>query len=326
MSSLHHRVIGVILAVVCFAGQAWAAVTEGKSVELPAWLAQVPVLNSGGEQAFQFRANLDAAGVRLQAYVSSSPPNHRCVVFCDAHDGLPLIVAIDGEAWIYDLISGQIVHYKTESKFDLLVKDDQVEFNWGILKAGQGEGIHVDVASFLTTPNISELEAMKSATNRFAAGSTARGSKAILEVTASDPPLPTRLILALASTPPGHIECDGFRFGEPLPQWGRPLNAETLMKDVPYLDAADMKDAPKDKQELLAITTKLLFGGATFLLRPALRDPAARQKLEQSSPKLDFKELDLHEKLLRDAWLRALEHQGFVPAKSFPPLSPEWAK
>ena len=95
---------------------------------------------------------------------------------------------------------------------------------------------------------------------------------------------------------------------------------ETLAKDVPFLDATNMKNVGQSKQEQLRMTTELLFGQVTFLLRPALRTPELRQKLEQSYPKLDFKQMELHEKLLKTAWLRTLDKQDSNPAKFAPPL------
>jgi hypothetical protein len=93
-----------------------------------------------------------------------------------------------------------------------------------------------------------------------------------------------------------------------------------LLKDVPYLDAADRKDVPKDKQEAAQQAKDLLFGAASLLIRPSISDPTIRKQLEQFTSKLNYPELELHEKLLKDAWLRALEHQGCEPAKSFPSL------
>ncbi|HEY3836522.1 MAG TPA: hypothetical protein VGL72_08120, partial [Bryobacteraceae bacterium] len=234
-------------------------------------------------------------------------------------DGLPLVVVIDGDGWIYDLIGGQITHYKSEPKFDLQVKGDQVEFAWGFMPEGKEWGFHVDFGSFLTSRNVVEMKLTKEAAARTLAATTARGSRAIFQVTTADPPLPLRLMLAFPP-PIGHMECDGIRVGEALPRWHHPFDVATLLKDVPYLDAADRKDVPKDKQEAAQQVKDLLFGAASLLIRPSINNLTIRKQLEQITHKLNYPELELHEKLLKDAWLRALEHQGCEPAKSFPPL------
>jgi hypothetical protein len=318
-------IAGTALALVCFVASSRAAVTEQAAVQEPAWLAQVPVLKSGGDLPFQFRATLEMSGRRLTVYVSWAPPNHRGIVFCDGVDGLPLMVAIDGDGWMYDLVGGQIVHFESEPKFNLGIDGDQAEFRWGIVPKSQGYSMRVDFASFLRAPNTVELKATEDTNGRSAAARSARGSRAVLQVTATDPPLPSKLMLSFpAIVPPGRIEFDSFHFGKPLPRWHHPIDVETLKKDVPYIDANHLEGLSSDQQELLELSRQLLFGEVSFLLRPALRDPELQKKLEQISSKLDFKEMELHEKLLKDAWLRALEHQGSNPAKFAPPLSPDW--
>jgi hypothetical protein len=158
------------------------------------------------------------------------------------------------------------------------------------------------------------------AEERSAAGSTEKGSKAILTASLSDPPLPKRCILAVTSGDATiQITCDGFQFNGKMPAWHHTLDIEKLMKDVPYLDAVEIKYAPQDPEDQAKMTKGLLLGTATLLIRPALRDPAIRKNLEQSGNHLDFKQIELHEKLLRGAWLRALERQQFDPAKGLPP-------
>jgi hypothetical protein len=66
------------------------------------------------------------------------------------------------------------------------------------------------------------------------------------------------------------------------------------------------------------VAEALLAGEATFLIRPALHESALRKELEQRFGTLNFKQIELHENLLKKAWLRALERQRCEPAKSFP--------
>lgn len=318
-------IFSAALATICSAAHSFGAVTEQTPIQEPAWLAQVPVLKSGGELAFQFRATLEMSGRRLTVYVSWAPPNHRGIVFCDGLDGLPIMMAIDGDGWMYDLVGGQIVHFDSEPKFNLGIDGDQAEFRWGIVPKSQNSGMRVDFASFLRAPNTVELKATEDATGRSAAARSARGSRAVLQVTPTDPPLPSKLMLSFpAITPPGRMEFDAIHFGKPLPRWHHPIDVETLKKDVPYIDANHLEGLSKDQQELLELSRQLLFGEVSLLLRPALREPELQKKLEQVSSKLDFKQMELHEKLLKDAWLRALEHQGSNPAIFAPPLSPDW--
>lgn len=314
-------IAGTLLALVCGAASSLAAVTEKAPIQEPPWLSEVPVLKSGDARPFQFRCKVDMGPLRLIVYVSWAPPDHRTIIFCDGTDGLPLIVVSDGDGWMYDLVGGQIVHYKAEPKFDLHVKGDDAVMAWGFVKSTEPWSIYLDVESFMTT-NTASAKVTEEATGRTLAIVTQRGSKGLLQVTAANPPLPTRFVLAVPSTPPGKIECDGIRFDDTTRQWDHPLDVETLMKEVPYLDATDIKDIPKDKQAQQEITNELLFGGASFLIRPSLRDPALRSKLGKITEKLDYRQLELHERLLKEAWMHALEHQACEPAKAFPPLSP----
>jgi hypothetical protein len=140
----------------------------------------------------------------------------------------------------------------------------------------------------------------------------------------SDPPLPEGFDF---SWPPGEqlgqIVCDGFHYGGAPPAWHHALDPAMLAKEVPYFDATDITDVPKDKADLLKFARQTLLGGGSFLIRPALRDAAIRAKVEEKFGNLNFKQLELHEKLLKDAWLRALEHQRCDPLRSFVPNSTE---
>lgn len=321
MDTSFRWIFGVALGVVFGAAHALAAATEQTSVPLPSWLAEVPAMKSGDARPFQFRCRVEMPPIRLTVYVSWAPPNHRSIIFCDASDGLPLIVVCDGDGWMYDLVGGQIVHYKSEPKFDLHVTGDHAAMAWGLTKSTEPWGIYLDIESFMST-NTATAKATEEAIGRTLTIITQRGSKGVLQVTTADPPLPTRFVLAVPSTPPGKIECDGIRFDDTTRQWDHPLDVEKLQKEVPYLDAADLKDVPQDKQAQQEITRQLLFGGASFLIRPSLHDPTLREKLGKITEKLDYRELELHERLLKKAWLRALEHQACEPAKAFPPLSP----
>jgi len=291
-------------------------------VDPPKWISQVPVLRSGNAQSFQFRANLDMFGLRLIAYVSWSPPDHRSVILCDGSDGLPLVIAVDGHAWLYDLASGQILRCKQEPSFEMFAKDDRVNFTWGVKSQDQAGIIHVDFASIFGR-KADDLRATEDRKGRVAA-LTASNSQELLRVTSSSPPLPTAVLFILPKMdPPGRMEFDAFQFGAPLPPWHHPLDTDALAKDVPFCDMEDMKDLPQDKQTLLEKFKELLAAGGTFLIRPAIHDPAARQKLEQLPIKVNFDQMKLHEKFLSKAWLRALERQGSDPTKFAPPLPPE---
>ena len=252
----------------------------------------------------------------MTVYVSWAPPDHRSLIFSDSSDGLPLMVIVDGDSWLYDLVGGQIVHFKSEPKLEIRANKDGALFSWGIAPPGQNGGIHVDLGSLLKSPYISELKAVMGGSGRTVMATTAHGSEAILNATSSDPPLPVRLILEFPlDAARGRVECDDFHFGEPLPSWHHTLDTSSLRKDVPYLDAADVKDAPKDEEEFLEVTKGLLAGATTFLIRPAIREMDLRRKLEGTLSKLDFRQLELHEKLLKNAWLRALERQKCEPGK-----------
>jgi hypothetical protein len=289
----------------------------------PAWLSDVPVLSFAGQRAFQFRTRVGTPP-QLTFYTSWAPPDHRAMVLCDPNDGLPLIYVVDGDGWVYDLVSGQIIHLKLEPKFNFGVDGGQVNFDWGAVPPGTDHSVQVDFVSFLKSPSIVSLKSSVEATGRVVAGVTAGASKALLETGLSDPPLPEKFVLSVPSSPVGQVECDAFHYNQALPPWHRSLDPAMLAKDVPYFDATDVKvkDISKEQAELVELAIQTLYGGATFLIRPALRDPATRAKVEERFSKIDFKQVEQHEKLLKDAWIRALQHQGCDPFKSFAP-SPE---
>jgi hypothetical protein len=294
-------------------------------VDPPKWISQVPVMRSGDAQSFRFRANLDMFGIRLIACVSWAPPDHRCVILCDGSDGLPLVIAVDGHAWVYDLVSGQILQCKDEPSFEMNVKDGRVSFTWGVNAPDQGGIIHVDFASIFGR-KAEDLRTTEDRNGRVAA-LTASQSQEMLRVTSSNPPRPMSVLFVIPKMdPPGRMEFDAFQFGAPLPPWHHLLDADALVKDAPFCDMEDMKDLPNEKQELLETFKQLMAAGGAFLIRPAIHDESARRKLEQLAIKVDFKQMELHEKLLSKAWLSALKHQGIDPAKFALPLPSEWTK
>jgi hypothetical protein len=247
------------------------------------------------------------------------------VVVCDGSDGLPLMIAIDGNVLMYDLIGGQILHFEAEPSFDFAVAGERVKMNWGFKSSEKAGAIHVDFASFFAASQMPEnLQTMANEKGRVAAA-TVLHSQVVLGTTAADPPQPTRFMLVFAEGGrPSRMVFDGFQYGGAVPSWHHAFDAKKLSAVVPYLDAEDPKNLPDDAEARLNLFKEVMAAGTTFLLRPALRNPDLRHSLEKSSDKLNFQQIEFHEKLLREAWVRALAQEDFAPEKSFPPLPPGW--
>jgi hypothetical protein len=296
---------------------AFASASAQSVKDSPDWLSRVAPLRCGDKTSFQFRVQEDALFLSLSLYVSWAPPNHRCVIVCDRADGLPVLIAVDGEAWIYDLIGGQILHLAAEPVFELYVGDDkQLTVGGGFLATDRRDTIRVDFASVFNQPDpAAKLEFSRNDKKRTATLSYGPAS-GLLQVTAADPPRPTDFTVTTSeSTPPSKIQLHAFRFGARQPAWHRALDSAALAREAPLLDLKQSIDLPPEKQDLLDLFNKLIAAGATFLVRPALRDESVRRRIESGPVKLNFDQIQLHEKLLHEAWRQALQHQGFDPAK-----------
>jgi len=290
MNCPFHRLASTVLAALGVFGSFGANIAAETPREIPEWLSEVAVLRSEDAQSFQFRANVDIPSQRANVYVSWAPPHRQAVVVCDGADGLPLMIAVDGNVLMYDLIGGQILRFEADPSFEFRVAGERIKMNWG-----------------------------------FKSTETVLHSQMVLRATASDPPHPMSFMLEFAEGGrPSRMAFDAFQFGSPLPAWHHGFSAKRLSEDVPYLDAEDPKNLPDDTETHLALFKEIMAAGATFLLRPALRNPDLQRSLAKEVSQLNFQQIEFHEKLLHEAWLRALADQDFAPEKSFPPLPRGW--
>jgi len=304
---------GLIMTCACGISRGLDAADPSSSTSsLPEWISHIPKLTSLESRPFSYRIRADLPVMHLIFYASWAPPHHRALAVCDAQDGLPLIILLDGDEWVYDLIGGQITHFKSEPLIAFEEKGGQLNFQFSGVEEGKPSGISIDLKSFFDPTSSSPWKSTATTNERAAEQTTDQGARLGVAASVSDPPQPRKFFLQTKSNEVSFV-CDGFKIDNGLPDWHHPLEIEKLMKDVPYLDATESVSA--DQEERLKLMMQLVYGGATFLLRPALQDPALQAKLKGMSEKLDFKQVELHEKLLKGAWLRALERQHFEPAK-----------
>jgi len=325
MNCPFHRLASTVLAALGVFGSFGANIAAETPREIPEWLSEVAVLRSEDAQSFQFRANVDIPSQRANVYVSWAPPHRQAVVVCDGADGLPLMIAVDGNVLMYDLIGGQILRFEADPSFEFRVAGERIKMNWGFKSTEKAGAIRVDFASFFAAAQKPEnLQTMANEKGRVAAA-TVLHSQMVLRATASDPPHPMSFMLEFAEGGrPSRMAFDAFQFGSPLPAWHHGFSAKRLSEDVPYLDAEDPKNLPDDTETHLALFKVIMAAGATFLLRPALRNPDLQRSLAKEVSQLNFQQIEFHEKLLHEAWLRALADQDFAPEKSFPPLPRGW--
>ena len=276
-------------------------------------------LRTGDARAFSFRMDIDAMAEQLVAYCSWAPPDRRCLILCDRVDGLPLAVVVDGKAYMYDLIGGQILLIRTEPQLLTRVSDrgEKVSFQWGVRGDFPDEAsrttIDVDFRGIMAGAARKDFDGL--AVEREPRVATYRGFSKDFELRAAagEPVVPELFVLKMDNgSKRVHMRFGSFVFGAAdVPAWHRPIDRVVLANQVPVVAVADIDAQPPEKRQRMETFRKLNAGGGLYILRPALRDDALRQRIEKNSPlKLDFDEIRRNDEKLRDPWRLALRRQG----------------
>ncbi|HVZ41332.1 MAG TPA: hypothetical protein VHI13_18780 [Candidatus Kapabacteria bacterium] len=295
------------------------------------WLAHLAPLRSGDAQPFQFQEEIVAGPERLVAYVSWAPPDSRCVILCDRFDGLPLLVAVDGKAWLYDPIGGQIVLVRAEPQLLTRMVEEGIRSKWGICSDSRDPDsqitINVDLAGVMRhLAGGTEVRCAFDAASR-----TMRCSgeqrRAVLTGSAADAARPASFLFVDTSNGPNRfvgMRFGSFVFGGPVPSWHHAVNRDSLAARLPVVASADAARLPEDVRKRLDTMHAVFVNNGLFILRPALRDSVLRHTIEEHTPiHLDFNAIAANDTRMRDAWRAALHSQGFdLPALTEPELLP----
>jgi len=307
----------LLIRIACIAAFCMAAVTAKAAEEGVPWLNQIAPMRTGAARSFQFRVDIDCMAEQLVAYVSWAPPDRRCVVLCDRVDGLPLMIAVDGRVWMYDLIGGQILLIRGEPQLLARIIGDDFQSRYGLRADFPDDDsritINFEPAAIITCfARQSPQGFTVDADNQVA--SAAHGiALATFSVDKKNPGQPTSFDLEMAdANRKVSFRFDSFVFGQDIPAWHHPVNQEALAKHVPIVAVADAKMLSPEAQERLAKFRGLWNGGGAFILRSALRDDVLLRAIEANSPiKLDFDEIRANHEKLKAVWRAALSEQGF---------------
>jgi hypothetical protein len=283
----------------------------------------VPALRTGDPRAFQFRVDIEMMADQAVAYVSWAPPDRRCLIVSDRVDGLPLLIAVDGRAWVYDLIGGQIVRIRAEPSVLARIRGDVLQLRWGIRADFPDEDsrttIDVDLGGVMRELGRQTPGALKVTERPPAAWFDAKGTEAILEVGEKDASPAAFFLRSRDARQRMTVRFDGFAFAGKTPPWHRPVDEAGWPEQLALAAVADVETLPADARDRLKAFQQLLNGGGLFILRPALRDPELQRSIERNSPvKLDFTAIRANDEKLRDAWRKVLHEQQF----DLPDLAP----
>jgi hypothetical protein len=307
--------LGVFVSLLTCAASAEAK-DAGPPVDRGGWLSRVPALRTGDRRAFRFRMDVDGVEEKVVAHVSWAPPDRRCVILCDRVDGLPLMIAVDGRVWVYDLIGGQILRIRAEPQLLARVRNGVVQCRWGMRAdfpdRESRTTIDVDLGGVVADAGRHAPEALKVSDRPPRAWFDGDAGERILEVREQDASPVSFLIRAGWPPRQATIEFDRFAYGEPAPAWHRPVNEGGWPEPLRLVAVADAEAQPPDVRERLATFRQVLNTGCLFLLRPALRNEDLQRAVEKKSPvKLDFDAIRNNDAKLRDAWRQLTQQQGF---------------
>jgi hypothetical protein len=319
---MHMRIMSyVALLVVALAN----SIAKGEDA-VPRWILDVPWLHAGGDRPFQFRVSIRTTTQDLVGYVSWVPPDRRCLILTDRSDGLPLMIAVDGRVWVYDLIGGQILLVRAEPEFRMDGPGEGAKWRWGMRAdfpdLDSRRTIDVDVRQPIVSYARERPEAFSTDAETRTATFKYKDIETSLKVTNTDPPLPIAFSLEQGAQYV-NFRLDSFTFEKKVPEWHRAIDRDALAKVVPVVAIADAAHVSPEKRERIQTVRTLLHAGALFIPRMALRDAEFRQRIEKSGRfKLDFDEIRANDEKLRDPWRKALLDQKIRLPQSAPATQP----
>jgi hypothetical protein len=307
-----------------------ASIAKGDD-PIPQWVLGVPWLHTGGDRPFQFRASIRMSTQDLVGYVSWVPPDRRCLILTDRADGLPLMIAVDGKVWIYDLVGGQVLLVRAEPEFRIEGSGESRagRWRWGMRAEfpdlDSQRTLNVDLRSVIVPPARKWPETFLVDAETRTATIKYKDIETSLRVTDANPPLPLTFKLEQGGESQ-HVkyELDSFTFKNTVPEWHRAIDREALSKVVSVVAVADAANLSAEQRERIETVRTLLHADALFILRTALRDADFRKGIEKAGRfKLNFDEIRANDEKLRDRWQKALLDQDIRLPQTASTTKPE---
>lgn len=304
------------------------AVNAKAEDKIPSWILGVPWLHEWGNRSFQFRVDYQTPAEQLIAYVSWAPPDRRCLILTDRVDGLPIMIAVDGRVWLYDVIGGQILLIRAEPELRVGMKGDEFQCQIGMRADfpdfASKTTLDIDLTSIIVRCARKTPEGLLVNSEERIAKFRHKDTEAALMVTGQDTPLPFMFSFETGDDSRfAKLKFDSFGFEKPLPDWHRSVDQVALVKSVPVVAVADAAQMAPEAQDRLHKVQGLLKGRGLFILRPALRDAKLREAIEKNSPiKLDFEAMKANDEKLSDPWRKALRQQGIEVPRSTSTTNP----
>jgi hypothetical protein len=291
-----------------------------------AWLERAPAFRSGDPRPFQLRLDIEDPVSHFVADVSWAPPNRRCIILRDRADDLPLMIAVDGQVWMYDPIGGQILLIRAEPEALLTPAGAHLQLRWGIRAdfpdPASFTTIDLDLPGVLNALASDHPQGWSADPGGRTAIFTGPTALASIDLGAAGPGTLESFSLQLRMTANRRtvVTIDQVVRDQPPPAWHRPLDQDALARQLPVTRVADAAKLPPAAQTKLADFKTFLTGGAVFNLRALLHNDPLRRAFEKNSPvKIDFDEMRKNEARLSPAWRAALLAQGYTLLPSTSP-------
>lgn len=322
-SILRLEIVSLAALLVCF--NVFAEMPSNQPQE--DGVEQIKALRTGAEQAFQFRIQIDTGAEQLYGAVSWAPPDRRACILCDKVDGLPLMIAVDGKVWMYDLIGGQILEIRAEPEVISAVRDGSGVMRYG-MRADfptdrERTTLELDFAAVLKENSAKQKQPIIADSRKRSFSIKSQTETMILETLVGQPKLPGRFVLRVDQRAERNrwinIKFDEFRYDQDAPPWHRGLDFEKLGTKMQVLKVSESDSLNQSRRELLGKIKGFIQGGGLFILRTSIRDQDLQAALKKNSQiELDFAQMQANDRRMKEMWINALREQEFqippVPA------------
>ena len=270
------------------------------------------ILSSFRTDSFQLTMLNDTVYARTVAVISWKKPDRRAMVVYDLDDGFPVMLAVDGTILFYNVVGGNILQIPAEPEAKAIRFEDMARFQIGM----RGDFPHSDSSNLFEFDLGAIFNAYLESDDNDLFFIGENQSYQILSddifasLKLSDSGIPERFFSRFhPQGVPYYVNIKNIQTSPNLPAWHRPLEVGLFSSRLKVIPVREEWRLSEDDQKM----KKLMLGGAMWVIRRSLIDPALENGLRTNSPiHLDFDRMRENDEAMKEEWLKAVEEQGLL--------------
>ncbi|MEM0965612.1 MAG: hypothetical protein AAGJ81_05640 [Verrucomicrobiota bacterium] len=270
------------------------------------------LLSSFETKNFRLTMLSDMGYAKTVAAISWMKPDRRAMVVYDLDDGFPVMLAVDGTILFYNVVGGNILQIRADPEAKAIRLEDIARFQIG-MRGDFPDSDSRNIFEFDLGAVFKAYTASSSNDLFFIKENQSYqflSEEAFATLKVSDLGVPELFFLRVQPQGlPFFFSIKNVEMSTVLPSWHKPLNINLFSSRLEVIPVRQKWRLSENDRKV----QRLIQGGAMWVIRRSLIDPALENGLKTNSPiRLDFEQMRENDEAMREKWLEAVQEQGLL--------------